>query len=75
MIPLIRKEWNKKGCFYHSVRTFFQTFFAVVMTNISLVATGNAEFAMDILLSSVIIPALSAACSAVMNKGCSKQNK
>lgn len=68
MINFIRKEWNKKGCFYRTVRTAAQAFIATAVSELTFLLSGAAELSFKILLSTVLIPAISAATAAVMNK-------
>lgn len=67
MIDFIRKEWCKKGCFYRTVRTAWQAFLATAMSELTLLLSGTVELSWRILLSTVLIPAISAAIAAVMN--------
>ena len=67
MLDFIKKEWQKKGCFYRTVRTAWQAFLGTALPELVLLLSGAVELDWKILLSAVISPAISAAIAAVMN--------
>lgn len=67
MLDFIKNEWQKKGCFYRTVRTAWQAFLGTALPEFVLLFSGVVELNWRILLSAVISPAISAAIAAVMN--------
>ena len=77
MFMYIKKKWNEKGCFYRTARTFLQTLFATLISDIAMFAGDTAEFTFKAVLTTAIIPILSALLSALMNLAgnCSETDK
>lgn len=63
MLKWIKEQWNSKGCFYRTVRTFVQVFVGTVSGYITQLLSG------DMAISSVIALAASTALCAIMNIG------
>ncbi len=61
MLKWIKDQWNSKGCFYRTVRTFVQVFVGTVSGYITQLISG------DMAVSSVIALAASTGLCAVMN--------
>lgn len=76
MFKWLKKEWNKKGCFYKVIRSFLQTFALTFLTGITVVLSGAMKLSWGIILSAVLIPAVLAGITAVVNllggKDCTK---
>ena len=76
MFKWLKKEWNKKGCFYKVIRSFLQTFALTFLTGVTVVLSGAMKLSWEIILSAVLIPAVSAGITAAINllggKACTK---
>ena len=76
MFKWLKKEWNKKSCFYKVIRTFLQTFALTFLTGITVVLSGAMKLSWGLILSAVLIPAISAGITAAVNllggKACTK---